>query len=858
MFPDSRFTKLLSGILIFCILFSSQIALAQTSTYYTPGNTNYVSNNTFGGQVFNSGASILIGCTSGVLAGQAAKGIASLSGTLTKNKLTDVGSKAGVNLQSNSEVKVSDKQTNENTAQANKISACLDAAAYQLAQSTLQGMSQRVLNWVNTGLGGNPLYVKDVGSYLTSIQNQKISDFLSNNGMNNSVYGQAVNSVIRQATTGFNDNYFSKINGTNYKYTYTTAGQATLYCADDYQTLYSAEDAACLKKKDPTGATDPVAICRAQIRVKYDNLAAKNCVGQTVKKFNDFQGDFTQGGWDAFLNSIQNDNNNPIGALFKASDQLSNSIGQQQKLAQDEINRNGGFLDMKVCAKWENSKFQAYCENPENAINPACTAQDSAAYCSANPNNPACQLGSTNKEPRCLAYQTTTPGQVIANSVNEITKTPIVNAENITQINQVLSSFFSSLLNNFLQGGLGLLQNKGGSVPSYAVSYGTNTVYSADGSSYQNPFANITQNSYDVAQFDISRPQDLRAVIQAQADYVNKLQDARNALEKLVPYTGELDYLLPGPNPTWTDYVDQNFNELMNSLIVEDNDGHKQKFVGNAIEQTGATVGSILAVTGVGSVVGAIVIAGSFIVGEVIKLIKNNHFRFWFESPTLTDKATGGTVTVGILPNGRHYDSYSNGSDNGNNPILYFEHAYNVLRIMYSSAYKPSDLQQKLGNAYAAIVTSQADKDFARGFVTQALAAVSKLPQYAQSAPQVEDDYTAQIAETQNTVVQLNNIMDQINTIVSTAKTRYITQQKANGTPVDVNTVAIDTRTGSLATDSTPAANRKVMSCIDYAYQINTTPIVGTPRQTTDLLDPVVVKSEAASDYFYGSMQVNP
>lgn len=827
--------KILKGIiatlLIFVIAFSAPIALpvafAQTPTsYYTPQNTNYANSNTFGGQVFNTGTSALIGCSSGILAGEAAKGIGSLISSLQSTRSKQ---KAGaVNPNIKQPIPVTDSETESQTAQTNKISTCLDAAAYAIAQKTLEEMSQRTLNWVNTGLGGNPLYVTNVGSYFKSIQDRKVNDFLGTLDPSGNIFDGAIRSSITKGITGLDDGYFNKINA-DYKYQYQPFAGAVMYCAADYQTQYTTEDAACLTKNytidpnDPGSKDNQITQCKFQARTKYDNLAKQNCVAQNIKQFNDFQKDFTNGGWDSWLNAIENDNNNPIGAVFNASDKLSTTISSELNNARDEINRNGGFLDMKVCVQYE-TQADNWC------IGHAAYATSSDSYETHEWESHACTAEKA--VPKCLTYQTTTPGKIIADQINEVTKSPIVNAENITKINQVLQSFFTNLLNNFLQGGLGLLQNNRGSVPSYATSFGTNAVYTTNGGTAPNPFASITTNSYDTTQFDISRPQDLRAVIQAQADYINKIKDAQQALHLLVPLTGKLDYCLPGPNPTWADTVDQNFNELMSSMTLTAGK-NVGKFIGDAVAQAGGATGAILSATGVGAAVGLPIAAGAQLLGFLLGLIPDNEVDFSFDNPALTDKSSGESVSIGGHSYVSHSNSHNIAQGDDFDPPGYFEAAFNVVRTKFARIYSPSQLSTTLGTAFSNTVATQADKDFAKGFVAQALSAVQKLPQYGANAPTLDADYQTQISDTESMVAQLAAIKKRVDAIVTVAKARYIAEQKAAGTPVD-------------------------QVCIDNAYKLDGTAITGVARQTSDLPNPDIQKSEQAAEYFYTSLKVNP
>ena len=80
--------------------------------------------------------------------------------------------------------------------------ACLDGIAYVLSQQVLQQITNRTLHWANTGFNGNPLYIKDIDSYLLSLKNQQINSFLQNAQRSNPIFGNALRSIVTLQVTG--------------------------------------------------------------------------------------------------------------------------------------------------------------------------------------------------------------------------------------------------------------------------------------------------------------------------------------------------------------------------------------------------------------------------------------------------------------------------------------------------------------------------------------------------------------------------------------------------------------------------------------------------------------------------------
>lgn len=576
---------------------------------------------------------------------------------------------------------------------------CLDKVAYSAATGVLNQMTQKTLNWANKGFGGNPLYVRDIDSYLTSIANEKIGRFLQGAPGADSVFGNTIRSLITQEATG-----------------------------------------------------------------KVDGLIGKLGNTPQAKQYQNFQEDFTNGGWSALLNPSYNS----LEAVFNASDNLSQQLATQEKNIRDEVNRNNGFLDMKQCAEWANN---GQVKDP------------------------------TTGEPVCLRWETVTPGAIIAEQVSAVTQAPIDKITQADELNEILQGLFDSFMNKLFTKGIASL--KGGDKTTFSSGGpGVNAVLGSDGK----PLASITENFYDtsgegVTDFDISRPQLLRAISQAQANYINRAKDSQIALVRLIPRMGILDYCLPGPNPTWMENLDNNY-QVFTAAPTKDSErlygflvSGPWSLLSKKVDQVDTTGLSFLdKVSG----------TEQRLSGRKYKLEGSFNFN------PFTGVAGFIRMTSKVKP-----DDF----------MKYMEEAVNSLINDYSTKFS----QRNLTDAFVATASTPADQLYARGFVGLAYGEASNLTAYTSMVPNLNQQYADEISLTQTSYAELESIRQEVNSIVGTAKARYIAEQKAAGTPVN-------------------------QQCIDAAYKIDTSPIVPVARQESDTRDPILDQSDAAATYFYNNL----
>lgn len=181
---------------IIITLIGTTFVSAQTTRPFIPNTTQNQNSGarTFGGGINFSGVGgAIAGCAD--LSGKIQDGIGTLAKELGISK-----KKGGVTGLS---VAVEAGSVKKQTEIANKKERCLDAAAYALAQNSLQQITNRTVNWVNTGFGGNPFYLRDTDSYLSSVANQEIRNFIGDmSGFSQGATGREVQNALIGIITG--------------------------------------------------------------------------------------------------------------------------------------------------------------------------------------------------------------------------------------------------------------------------------------------------------------------------------------------------------------------------------------------------------------------------------------------------------------------------------------------------------------------------------------------------------------------------------------------------------------------------------------------------------------------------------
>jgi hypothetical protein len=500
------------------------------------------------------------------------------------------------------------------------------------------------------------------------------------------------------------------------------------------------------------------------------------------QQYDAFQKNFSSGGWSLFLNP----NFNSIGATFRSADSLQRKIDQQQDALVNEVQRNNGFLDMRECVEYEKSTNVAHGWDDET------TTGNTAGV----------------SKPKCLRYRTVTPGSLISDQAKTILGSPARQLEMADSINEILGAFFNQVLDNLLQKGLSSLQNGKSSNNNFG-GFGVNVVIGTNGLPIGSNSAGdvfgyqLPGNGYDVQEFDISRPQMLRSIVQAQYNFLNRSKDSQIAMRSIVPTLGALDYCIPGPNQTWEDGLVGNFQTFITSFATPSKD---RTFAGKFLSAaTSSTIQAIVKLFGGG---GDTKTLNAILGGQ----------------PELYDKASGQTKELSVWDYQyftKDYDRLVKNTD-GNWIRNWIEGGYK--RVV--DKYRLNFTQDKI---IALFQSTDPDQARAKGNIKESLKETGKLILYNENITSLDQDYTQAISDKEDAIVELDDIRNEALQIVKKAKARHIAEQAAAGTPVK-------------------------MSCIDKAYVIDESPIVGPKRQESDIPNPIIQQSIDAADYFYSQL----
>lgn len=674
---------------------------AQVLQRFRPGVDIQSTGKKIGGISFSGVGSSVLGCLD--VGGKVVNGISDLFTKKAPKVDSKIASKFNFATGKAQSVPTTDTATQKKIDEIKKKETCLDAIAYTLSRQALSQVTNKTLNWINTGFGGNPFYVKNMNSFLGSIKDEQIRSYIGiadniNRGNGDAVGTAVTNKIIEMLT-----------------------GRTTPI---------------------PSGPPTPA-----------------------QKKYDDFTKDFTSGGWDAWYRMTQF-GENPIAGVLETSERLGKNIAQEQENAKQQLLQNNGFLSAQKCVQYA----------------PTTNADDSLDF-SLNPDG----------SQRCLKWETTTPGSVISSQAQSITNTNTRQLEAADELNEVLGAFFDNMLNKLIQRGLDGLQKEtarglGGNYSASLISGGN--VGGVD-MGYQSAGAGV-----DVNDFDISRPQQLRAVMQTQYDFLNTARDSQIAMQRILPTLGALDYCIPGPNPSWGNDLNSNFQNFINSFETP-------------------TKSSSLAA----KLLSTIPLLGGFFSSED----KEIQYALIGE-PTLFDKSAEDMRAISPWSYFYYTKDYSRGVKNTDGAWIrgYIAGGYNRITEKYQSSFTPT----KIIGLFTAV---DPNTGYVTGAISESLNETNSLLNYQKTIADLDSQYDEIISNKEDQLVELEEIREEVNDIVRVAKARYIAQQAAAGTPVN-------------------------LSCINRAYVIDESAIVGSPRAESDAENPMIQQMLDANDYFYTTL----
>jgi hypothetical protein len=186
------------------------------------------------------------------------------------------------------------------------------------------------------------------------------------------------------------------------------------------------------------------------IAQSYANRNANSCtLTKVIGNVQNFMnGNFLSGNWAGMLSFTTIPTNNPYGAFLYGSIGLTTAQNAAVGQKQQDLLQGQGFLSFQQ---------KQNCTNTTNPPAPSPNKSISVvAGPSNNPNNPTAQLY------QVCDYVATTPGTVIAASLNDTLKSSLDQLTVAQSFDQIISALINQLMTRTLQGGLSNLSGTAG------------------------------------------------------------------------------------------------------------------------------------------------------------------------------------------------------------------------------------------------------------------------------------------------------------------------------------------------------------------------------------------------------------
>jgi outer membrane lipoprotein SlyB len=370
---------------------------------------------------------------------------------------------------------------------------------------------------------------------------------------------------------------------------------------------------------------------------------------QTTPQFTpqQFNVDFSAGGWSAWRFLTQVPANNPMGFGIMAANEwqarLEGTVESPANEIRNALQQAGGFLGQEFCVEPEGLTKETHNRN---------LALGNPYVGRKNPYNPETQKDfyevqietdkelaeKWNKENLCQRWEYKTPGRMIADRATNVVNYQdnlLLKAEDL---NDAVAAVIDALLNKFSTD----IMTQGFS----GVNYPNSGNFYLDGSVEDTRFSDkvsedfpqylISSSSWLQENSEFNVRTDLtQAVIDEQRIYKDTLARQNETLEDLTKTIFQLDYCIPGPNPDYVNQAREVLGAQINIIEPKTKEDMKDttaaalretlnKAAPATLAATGAIIGGILGtgVPGVGTVVGGALGAGiGFAAGGIAQAI---------------------------------------------------------------------------------------------------------------------------------------------------------------------------------------------------------------------------------------------
>ncbi len=479
--------------------------------------------------------------------------------------------------------------------QENFREECLNGIAITLAKNQLTSMTRSTMNWVATGFGGDPMYVRNMQSFIGSLEDRIVNEeleLLQNADPNAYPYS-------RDFARGYYNSYTSEKNF-----------------------------------KDSMSQT----------------LTRHFTDGKTIE---DYTYDFSAGGWEAWLGLTQESQNNPIGYAIETSNHISSRQQEEVENTKQELVQGNGIFNQKKCVeykilpkyhfetgqmtteekehtaencvKWENispgsviqDKISTYINSPERQLELADTINeglnalfsalidkyrqsgltgigsslgtDYADYSGGyGSNSSKYSVGSGLTDIGVDSAGYNRPFNLITDLGNTYIRSKTTEIGKWDASNNILKDANGVAIKDEKNKNIKIFEGSGTYDTTTKTYTGTPNLYYTVTTAGKTKLFNYGSSNWEVgdrAFWDgekwqnwkkktsnkIDLPIEKRGVIQIQEDYIVASRELLTVLPGVMPRIGELDYCIPGPNPNWEAYsmdTYDKYTDIVNNITT--------------------------------------------------------------------------------------------------------------------------------------------------------------------------------------------------------------------------------------------------------------------------------------------------
>lgn len=430
------------------------------------------------------------------------------------------------------EVKTLTVEVKESLIQIKDNDTCIRSIGQLLVKELLKQLTISTVEWINTGAEGGPLFVRDPERFWGDIAKNEILQFGFE--ISDEVKYPFSKAFLQQRVRAI-QNGFAK------------------------NAEYSLD--ALIQKTTPEFTAD------------------------------DFQKDFSAGGWAAWTFLTQIPANNPLGFQLLADNELDKRLEGTQISAGLEIRatlaQTGGFLNDVRCANPKNLSREAHNEAILAGIK--------------DPNGGG--IAGT-----CKRWEAVTPGTLIAEAATQTITSTKDSLLQVDDLNGAVAAVIDAFLAKFtssvaVDGYAGFSDRFSYEIDNDLDILGGKTQTENDFTNYQLGSEWLRNNPDFNIRTDLTQ-----ALIDEQRTYKLKLEEQSNVLIDLNRVIFQLDYCIPGPHPGW----EQDSREVLDAVqrtipskTTTDFENIDADQIANIAKSVGYTVGPVIAAVILGAKLGA-------------------------------------------------------------------------------------------------------------------------------------------------------------------------------------------------------------------------------------------------------------